>query len=92
MSNDSCHLQLNDLPHLLLLIDLWQRGDLAGLVGSKHLAERTGGNVAGDAVDVDLLALMFLTGQWHWNFGYGPRTLVTEKQCGKNEIENKQKN
>ena len=43
---------------LLLQVDVSERSHLAELVGPKHLAERAGGLLAGEAVDVQLLALV----------------------------------
>lgn len=49
------------MRHLLCLEDAVQRSDLAVFVTSEHLAERTGGHAAGDAVNVDLLVLVVTT-------------------------------
>lgn len=46
---------------LLLLVDMGQRSHLTVLMSPKHLAEGTGGNLAGEAVDVHLLPLVVRT-------------------------------
>lgn len=47
--------------YLLAFVNGGQRGHLTVLVGTEDLAERAGGHLAAQAVDVDLLILVFLT-------------------------------
>lgn len=49
------------LLYLLQLVEVSERSHLTGLMSSKHLTQRTGGNLTGDAVDVHLLPLVVRT-------------------------------
>lgn len=46
------------LQYLLLLVDGAQRSHLTGLMGPEDFAERAGGNLTGEAVDVHLFSLV----------------------------------
>lgn len=46
--------------YLLALVNGGQRGHLTVLVGTKDLAERAGGHLTAQAVDIDLLLFMLL--------------------------------
>lgn len=90
--SENCPVQPPSHPslstYLLAFVNGGQRGHLTVLVGAKDLAERAGGHLTAQTVDVNLLVFMFLTHKVlfslgvQWPEGQGQdRATVRESGC-----------